>query len=175
MPRDLAASVRPDGPDRLAFWTCASVLALALWTSGAATPVYPLYATDWQLTPFVTTAIFAVYPLVLVVVLLVFGSLSDTIGRRASILLGVSASIVGVLLFALAPDVGWVLVGRAFMGLGVGLSLSPATAAMIDIAGPVNSARTGAISTASTAVGLVFATLLGGALVQYAPEPLHLT
>ncbi|KQM26864.1 hypothetical protein ASL10_04630 [Frigoribacterium sp. Leaf8] len=175
MPRDLAASVRPDGPDRLAFWTCASVLALALWTSGAATPVYPLYATDWQLTPFVTTAIFAVYPLVLVVVLLVFGSLSDTIGRRASILLGVSASIVGVLLFALAPDVGWVLVGRAFMGLGVGLSLSPATAAMIDIAGPVNSARTGAISTASTAVGLVFATLLGGAPVQYAPEPLHLT
>ena len=46
---------------------------------------------------------------------------------------------------------------------------------MIDIAGPANSARTGAISTASTAVGLVFATLLGGALVQYAPVPLHLT
>ena len=104
MPRDLAASVRPDGPDRLAFWTCASVLALALWTSGAATPVYPLYATDWQLTPFVTTAIFAVYPLVLVVVLLVFGSLSDTIGRRASILLGVSASIVGVIGIVIRAD-----------------------------------------------------------------------
>lgn len=161
--------------NRLAFWTCAAVLALALWTSGAATPVYPLYSADWHLTPLVTTAIFAVYPLVLVVVLLVFGDLSDSIGRRASILLGVSSSIVGVLLFALAPDVGWVLVGRGFMGLGVGLSLSPATAKMIDIAGPSNSARTGAISTASTAVGLVFATLLGGALVQYAPFPLHLT
>ncbi|WP_286343294.1 MFS transporter [Frondihabitans sucicola] len=161
--------------NRLAFWTCAAVLALALWTSGAATPVYPLYSADWHLTPFLTTSIFAVYPLVLVVVLLVFGDLSDAIGRRASILLGVVSSIVGVLLFAFAPDVGWVLVGRAFMGLGVGLSLSPATAKMIDIAGPSNSARTGAISTASTAVGLVFATLLGGALVQYAPFPLHLT
>ncbi|ROQ40662.1 putative MFS family arabinose efflux permease [Frondihabitans sp. PhB188] len=160
---------------RLAFWTCAAVLALALWTSGAATPVYPLYSADWHLSPFATTAIFAVYPLVLVIVLLVFGDLSDTIGRRGSILLGVLASIVGVLLFALAPGVVWVLIGRGFMGLGVGLSLSPATAKMIDIAGPVNSARTGAISTASTAVGLVFATLLGGALVQYAPFPLHLT
>jgi predicted MFS family arabinose efflux permease len=161
--------------NRLSFWTCAAVLALALWTSGAATPVYPLYAADWHLTPFLTTSVFAVYPLVLVVVLLVFGDLSDTIGRRASILLGVVSSMVGVLLFALAPDVAWLLVGRAFMGLGVGLSLSPATAKMIDIAGSANSARTGAISTASTAVGLVFASLLGGALVQYAPFPLHLT
>ncbi|MCU1530232.1 MAG: hypothetical protein JWP75_3995 [Frondihabitans sp.] len=161
--------------NRLAFWTCAAVLALALWTSGAATPVYPLYTSDWHLTPILTTAIFAVYPLVLVVVLLVFGDLSDTIGRRGSILLGVVASMIGVLLFAVAPSVGWVLVGRAFMGLGVGLSLSPSTAKMIDIAGPANSARTGAISTASTAVGLVFASLLGGALVQYAPFPLHLT
>jgi MFS family permease len=161
--------------NRLSFWTCAAVLALALWTSGAATPVYPLYAADWHLTPFLTTSIFAVYPLVLVVVLLVFGDLSDTIGRRASILLGVVSSMVGVLLFALAPDVVWLLVGRAFMGLGVGLSLSPATAKMIDVAGSANSARTGAISTASTAVGLVFASLLGGALVQYAPFPLHLT
>ncbi|RKR74435.1 MFS transporter [Frondihabitans australicus] len=161
--------------NRLSFWTCAAVLALALWTSGAATPVYPLYSSDWHLTPFLTTAIFAVYPLVLVVVLLVFGDLSDTIGRRASILLGVLSSIVGVLLFALAPDVVWLLVGRAFMGLGVGLSLSPATAKMIDVAGSANAARTGAISTASTAVGLVFASLLGGALVQYAPFPLHLT
>ncbi len=161
--------------NRLSFWTCAAVLALALWTSGAATPVYPLYSSDWHLTPLLTTAIFAVYPLVLVVVLLVFGDLSDTIGRRASILLGVISSIVGVLLFAVAPDVVWLLVGRAFMGLGVGLSLSPSTAKMIDIAGAANSARTGAISTASTAVGLVFASLLGGALVQYAPFPIHLT
>ncbi|ARC56620.1 Bacillibactin exporter [Frondihabitans sp. 762G35] len=161
--------------NRLAFWTCAAVLALALWTSGAATPVYPLYSADWHLTPILTTSIFAVYPLVLVVVLLVFGDLSDTVGRRASILLGVAAQIVGVVLFAVAPDVVWVLVGRAFMGLGVGLALSPATAKMIDIAGPAASARTGAISTASTATGLVFATLVGGALVQYAPFPLHLT
>lgn len=171
----MPASTRQPTSDRLAFWTCAAVLALALWTSGAATPVYPLYTADWHLTPLLTTSIFAVYPLVLVVVLLVFGDLSDTIGRRGSILLGVAASIIGVLLFAVAPNVGWLLVGRAFMGLGVGLSLSPATAKMIDIAGPANSARTGAISTASTAVGLVFATLLGGALVQYAPFPLHLT
>jgi MFS family permease len=151
------------------------VLGLALWASGAATPVYPLYGSAWHLTPTVTTAIFAVYPLALVVVLLVFGDLSDAIGRRRSILIGIVAAAIGALLFAVAPNVGWVLVGRAFLGVGVGLSLSPATAAMTDLAGPAASGRTSAIATASTAGGLTIATLLGGALVEYAPLPLHLT
>jgi MFS family permease len=159
---------------RASFWTCAAVLGLALWASGAATPVYPLYGSTWRLTPTVTTAIFAVYPLVLVIVLLVFGDLSDAIGRRRSILAGIVAAAIGALLFAVAPSVGWVLLGRAFMGIGVGLSLSPATAAMTDLAGPAASGRTSAIATASTAGGLTIATLLGGALVEYGPMPLHL-
>ncbi len=160
---------------RASFWTAAAVAALALWTSAAPSVVYPLYSTEWQLTPTTTNAIFAVYPIVLVVVLLVFGDLSDHIGRRASIVLGLSAMLVGVLLFAVAPSVGWVFVGRAFMGLGVGLSLSPASAAMVEFSAPGQVGRASAITTASTAAGLALATLVGGALVQYAPAPLHLT
>ena len=70
------------------FWTAAAVAALALWTSGAPSVSYPLYAAEWHLTPTTTNAIFAVYPIVLVVVLIVLGDLSDHIGRRASIVLG---------------------------------------------------------------------------------------
>jgi MFS family permease len=159
---------------RASFWTAAAVAALALWTSAAPSVSYPLYAAEWQLTPATTNAIFAVYPIVLVVVLIVFGDLSDHIGRRASIVLGLAAMLVGVLLFALAPHVGWVFVGRAFMGLGVGLSLSPASAAMVDFSPPGQVARASSITTAATATGLALATLAGGALVQYAPFPLHL-
>ncbi|GAA3551524.1 MFS transporter [Microlunatus spumicola] len=159
---------------RASFWTAAAVAALALWTSGAPSVSYPLYAAEWHLTPTTTNAIFAVYPIVLVVVLVVLGDLSDHIGRRASIVLGLVAVLVGVVLFAVAPSVAWVFVGRAFMGLGVGLSLSPASAAMVDFSAPGQVARAGSITTAATAVGLALATLVGGALVQYAPYPLHL-
>ena len=159
---------------RASFWTAAAVAALALWTSAAPSVSYPLYATGWHLTPATTTAIFAVYPIVLVVVLIVFGDLSDHIGRRASIVLGLAAILVGVLLFAVAPSVVWVFAGRAFMGLGVGLSLSPASAAMVDFSPPGQVARASSITTAATATGLALATLAGGALVQYAPFPLHL-
>ena len=159
---------------RASFWTAAAVAALALWTSGAPSVSYPLYAAEWHLTPTTTNAIFAVYPIVLVVVLVVLGDLSDHIGRRACIVLGLVAILVGVVLFAVAPSVAWVFVGRAFMGLGVGLSLSPASAAMVDLSPPGQVARAGSITTAATATGLALATLVGGALVQYAPYPLHL-
>jgi predicted MFS family arabinose efflux permease len=159
---------------RASFWTAAAVAALALWTSGAPSVSYPLYAAEWHLTTTTTNAIFAVYPIVLVLVLVVLGDLSDHIGRRASIVLGLVAILVGVVLFAVAPSVAWVFVGRAFMGLGVGLSLSPASAAMVDFSAPGQAARASSITTAATATGLALATLVGGALVQYAPYPLHL-
>ncbi len=160
---------------RLSFWTAAAVAGLALWASGAPTIVYPLYAAEWHLTPAITQLIFAVYPIALIPVLLVFGNLSDYIGRRAAILIGLAALVLGTAAFGVAPDLSWVLVGRALMGVGVGLALSPATAAMIEFGGPGRAQRASSTTTAATATGLALATLLGGALVQYAPAPLHLT
>ncbi|WP_448058677.1 MFS transporter [Cellulomonas hominis] len=160
---------------RASFWTAAAVAALALSTSAAPTLSYPLYATAWGLTPVVTTAVFAVYPIVMVAALLVFGDLSDSIGRRAILLIGLSLSALGVLGFALATDVTWLFVGRAFMGAGVALSLSPATAAMVDFSPAGQTHRASSVTTAATAVGLVLALLVSGGLIQYAPWPRHLS
>lgn len=166
--------MRSLGP-RASFWTAAVVAGLALWASAAPTVVYPLYAVQWNLTATVTTAIFAVYPLVLIPVLLVFGNVSDYIGRRAAILTGLAFLTAGAFAFALAPDILWVFIGRGLMAFGVGLSLSPATAAMIEFGVPGQAHRASSTTTAATATGLALATLVGGALVQYAPLPLHLS
>ncbi|WP_158253854.1 MFS transporter [Cryobacterium sp. N22] len=157
------------------FWTAASVAMLALWASGSPTMIYPLYAEDWAMTPAATTTLFAVYPLVLVVVLLVFGDLSDHIGRRTALLAGVAAMFLGALLFALAPSEGWLFVARAFQGLGVGLAIAPASAAMVEFNTRGGTARASSVNTAATAVGLAVATIIAGALVQYAPNPRQLS
>ncbi len=160
---------------RASFWTAAAVAGLALWASGAPTIVYPLYESAWGLTAATSTLIFAMYPLALIPVLLIFGNLSDHLGRRFAMLLGLGALALGTLAFGLAQGLPEVLVGRALMGVGVGLSLSPAAAAMIELGGPERAPRASSTMTAATATGLALATLVGGALVQYAPAPLHLS
>jgi MFS family permease len=159
---------------RASFWTAGAVVALALWTSACPTLTYPLYQSQWGVSTATVTWIFAAYPLALIPVLILFGDLSDHIGRRAAMALGLAADLVGVLMFALAPDVAWLLIGRAFMGLGVGLSLSPANVAMVEFSPPGREQRAGALGTAISAVGIGLAMVVGGALTQYVPDPLHL-
>lgn len=159
---------------RASFWTAGAVVALALWTSAAPTMTYPLYQVEWHVSTTTIAWIFAAYPIALIPVLVIFGDLSDHIGRRASMLLGLAAELVGVLLFAVAGDVVWLLVGRAFMGLGVGLSLSPANVAMVEFSAPGKEKRAGAVGTAISALGIGLAMVVGGALTEYAPLPLRL-
>jgi len=159
---------------KASFWVATSVAGVGLWTSSAPSLTYPLYAAEWGLDKTITTAIFAVFPVALVLVLVVFGNLADFIGPRASILCGLAASCIGTVGFAVAPDVAWVFVGRALMGVGVGLSMGPATAAMVELSAPGQSQRASSINTAATSVGVVLAALVGGALIQYAPFPTRL-
>ena len=159
---------------RASFWVSAGVVAHIFWTSAAPAMTYRLYAEQWHLTPTVTTGIFAVYPIVVVAVLIGFGDLSDQIGRRPAMLLGLGASLVGTFLFAVAPDVLWLFAGRALTGIGVGLTAGTATAALVDFSAEGQSKRAASVTTIAQAVGFSGALLLGGALTQYAPWPTHL-
>jgi hypothetical protein len=160
---------------RASFWVSAGVVGHTLWTSAAPAMVYPVYAAEWHLTHTVTTAIFAIYPIVVVSVLVAFGDVSDTIGRRATMLLGLVASLLGVLLFAVAPNVIWLFVGRTLTGVGVGLSAGPSTAAVLEFSAAGESNRASSITTAAQAVGFSLALLIGGGLVEYAPLPTYLS
>ncbi|MEA9389322.1 MFS transporter [Acerihabitans sp. TG2] len=159
---------------RASFWVAAAVVAHTIWTSAAPAMTYPLYAAQWRLTTTQTAMIFAIYPIVVVGILICFGDVSDYIGRRTTMLLGLAASFIGVLLFAIAPNLLWVYIGRMFMGIGVGLSAGPSTAAVIEFSAPGQAKKASAITTVAQATGLALATLIGGALIEYAPFPTRL-
>jgi predicted MFS family arabinose efflux permease len=152
----------------------AGVVSHTLWTSAAPALTYGLYAQEWHLTHTVTAAIFAVYPIFVVVVLVGFGGISDQIGRRATMLAGLFASLAGALLFAVAPDVWWVFAGRALMGIGVGLAASPSTAAILEFTSPERAKSAALVTMVAQAIGFAAALLLGGALTEYGPWPTRL-
>lgn len=166
-------TTRPSLSPRGAFASAAAVLVIALWVSGAPAMVYPVYTSEWGLTPLATTTVFAAYPVSLALVLVTFGTVSDHVGRRPVLLAGTAVVAAGTLLFAIAPDTGWLVAGRAVQGAGVGLALSPASASLVEFSrtGP---GRASVVNTAATAGGTAVAILLGGALVEYAPAPTRL-
>jgi predicted MFS family arabinose efflux permease len=145
-----------------------------LWASAAPALTYRLYAQEWHLTYTTTTGIFAIFPIAVVATLLGLGGISDQIGRRAAMLLGLGASLIGAVLLAAAPDVWWVLVGRALMGVGVGLTAGPSTAAILEFSSHQDAKRAASLTMTAQAGGFICALLLGGALTQYGPWPTHL-
>jgi predicted MFS family arabinose efflux permease len=157
------------------FWVSAGVVAHTLWTSAAPAMTYQLYAEEWRLTHTVTTGIFAIYSIVVVTVLILFGDISDHIGRRTTMLFGLAASLIGVFLFAVAPSVLWLFAGRAFMGVGVGLTAGPSTAAVLEFSAKGQAKQAASVTAAAQAFGLAAALLLGGGLTQYAPWPTRLS
>ena len=140
----------------------AGVVSHTLWTSAAPALTYGLYAQEWHLTHTVTAGIFAIYPIGVVVMLVGFGGISDQIGRRATMLAGLVASLAGALLFAVAPDVRWVFAGRALMGIGVGLAASPSTAAILEFISPEYAKRAASVTMAAQAIGFAAALHIPG-------------
>jgi hypothetical protein len=159
---------------RASLLVSAGVVGHALWTSAAPVLTYRLYAQEWHLTNMVTAGVFAVYPIGVVVMLLGFGGISDQIGRRATMLAGILASLIGALSFALAVDVWWLFAGRILMGIGVGLSVSPSTAAVLEFSSPGRAQSAALTTIAAQAAGFVVALLVGGGLTENAPWPTHL-
>jgi MFS family permease len=159
---------------RASLLVSAGVVSHSLWTSAAPALAYGLYAQEWHLTHTATAGIFAIYPIGVVAMLVGFGGISDQIGRRATMLAGLFASLVGALLFAVAPDAWWVFAGRGLMGIGVGLSASPSTAAILEFSRPEHAKSAASVTMAAQAVGFTAALFLGGALTEYGPWPTHL-
>lgn len=157
------------------FWSSAAVLALSLWASGAPSVLYPVYAAEWGLTPVITTSVFGAYPLALLIVLFFFGSLSDTIGRRRSMLLGIGLITIAAIAFALAPNVGFLFLGRILQGVGTGFAIGAASAALVENNYTKNPRLSSTLATISTASGLTLALIVSGALAQLAPLPLVLS
>jgi MFS family permease len=128
---------RRTAPSRGAFWLVAAVFCLMFCTAGAPTPLYGIYRAQLGFSATTLTAVFAAYALVLLLTLLVFGSVSDYLGRRPVILAALTVTAGACAVFLGAHSVGLLLAARALQGVAVGTAtvafrgLTPRTA-MLD-------------------------------------------
>jgi MFS family permease len=93
----------------------------------------------------------------------VWGRLSDRVGRRPILLLGLLGSVAGFTIFGLASTLSMLFLGRVLMGI-FGATIPTAQAAVADVTAPEDRARGMGLIGAAIGLGFILGPALGGLL-----------
>jgi MFS family permease len=138
------------------------------------TPLYPMYQERLRFDGLMVTMIFATYAVGIAGALILFGRMSDQLGRRALLIPGLMLAFLSSVVFLLSDSVAGLFLGRILSGLSVGIFTGTATAALLDIA-PVESRRSYSLVAALVnMLGLGLGPVLAGAAAQFTSAPLTL-
>ncbi|NUW32992.1 MFS transporter [Nonomuraea sp. SMC257] len=154
-----------------------AILAFTFWATMAGTtaptPLYPLYEHAFGFGPVTVTVIFAVYAFGVVAGLLLFGRLSDEIGRRPVLMVAALLAIVAAAAFLVTGDVTVMLAARVVSGLSAALVTGAATVALAEAMPPDGRIRPATVALFANMGGLAGGTVLAGILADLAPAPLR--
>jgi MFS family permease len=160
---------------RFGFVAAAFALAVAMLGTTLPTPLYGLYRQRFGLSELMITVIFATYAAGVIAALLLFGRLSDQIGRRRVLLPGLMLSALSAVCFLIASGLPLLLTARVLSGLSAGIFTGTATATLIDLAPPGRRSRATLVATMANMGALGAGPLLAGLVSQWAGSPLRLT
>ena len=141
-----------------------------LAASSAPTPLYATYQRLWGFSPITTTVVFGAYAVAVLCSLLVFGRLSDHVGRRPVLLVALAVQAIALVAFTTAGDVPELLAARIIQGVSTGAALGAIGAGMLDIDRP----RGVLANVVSPGMGTGLGSILSGLAVQYLPAPTRL-
>jgi MFS family permease len=160
---------------RFGFAAAAFALAVGMLGTTLPTSLYGLYRQRFGFSELMITVIFAIYAAGVIASLVLFGRLSDQIGRRRLLLPGLLLSALSAVSFLAADGLPLLLAGRILSGLSAGIFTGTATATLIDLAPAGGRGRATLVATVANMGALGSGPLLGGLLSQFAGSPLRLT
>lgn len=144
--------VRTGVPRRWALWGVLATYAVAMCGTTMPTALYPTLQDDFGLDTAAATQLFAIYAVTVLLVLCAFGSLSDALGRKPVMMLGLGASLASGVLYSIADDAPMLFAARVLSGICAGLVTGTATAYLTDLVG--SPSRGAGVSSIANMVGL---------------------
>jgi MFS family permease len=149
-------------------------LFVLLLGSNIPTPLFPLYARIYGLSPLGVTLLFATYTLLVIPALLLFGPMSDAKGRREVLSVAIVAAAVAAGLFAAAQALWVLFVAQGVQALALGALQGSAAPTLIEHDPTDRPRRAAGFASALTVGGAAAGPLLAGLLAQYALLPVRL-
>jgi MFS family permease len=112
----------PNLTGKAAFWAVAAMVAVMFMGSTLVTPLYAPYRQAFGFAQVTLTLIYAVYAVGNLLALLIFGRVSDQIGRRPVGLAAIVLAALATVLFLLATSTAWLFAARLVSGFAIGLA-----------------------------------------------------
>lgn len=171
-PSGSIATAPPAPPtSRGPFRATAVALAVTAFGAGVPTPLYAVYESEYHFSAAVLAAVFAAYTLGVVITMVFVAPLSDAIGRRPILIVGLLLTAASGVAFVVAQGVATLALARVISGLSVGATTSTATAAMAGLEPRGDQHHVARVSVAANFGGVATGVLLSGLLVEYLPLP----
>jgi MFS transporter, DHA1 family, tetracycline resistance protein len=142
------------------------VVFIDLLGFGIVLPLLPFYASEYGASATTVGFVVGVYSLMQFFFTPVWGRLSDRVGRRPIIILSLSGSVVGYLIFAFAQSIPVLMISRILAGIAAA-NISTAQAYITDITTSENRAKGMGIIGAAFGLGFIFGPVTGGVLSTY--------
>ena len=133
---------------------------------GIVLPLLPFYAKHFGATALLVGLLSTSFSLMQLLFAPVWGRLSDRVGRRPVILVGLLGSSISYLTFGLAPSLAILFLSRIFAGIA-GANISTAQAYIADSTQPENRAKGMGLIGAAYGLGFTVGPAIGGILSQY--------
>jgi len=157
-----------------AFWLVSFAFFVTMFGATLPTPLYPIYAAAYGISPVFITVVFAAYAVGVITSLLLTGKLSDQVGRRPVLIPGLVLAFTSSLVFLLANNTELLYLGRVLSGFSAGVFTGTATATLVDLAPGGRRGFATAVAVAVNLGGLAVGSLISGLLAEWVPEPLRL-
>lgn len=160
--------------DRGALGVLILTVFLDLLAFGMVIPLMPLYASHFNASGVTIGWLLAVYSLMQFLFAPLWGRLSDRIGRKSVLLIGLWGSAVAHLIYGLAGSLTVLILSRALAGVA-GANIGVAHAYVADITRPENRAKGMGMLGAALGMGFIVGPALGGILSRYGIQSAPLT
>jgi Major Facilitator Superfamily len=165
----------PNLTGKAAFWAVAAMVAVMFMGSTLVTPLYAPYRQAFGFAEVTLTLIYAVYAVGNLLALLIFGRVSDQIGRRPVGLAAIVLAVLATVLFLLATSTAWLFAARLVSGFAIGLASGTGAAWLTELVPGGDKSLGSRMAAEANFAGLSIGPLLSGVLAKYAPWPLHLS
>jgi MFS family permease len=133
---------------------------------GLVVPYLPGVARAYGASDLTATVLGAVYSLMQLLFVPLWGHLSDRVGRRPLLVWSVAASAVGMLLLGSATSLWMLFLARIWSGIATS-NLAVANAYIADVTAPEDRSRGMGLIGASIGLGFIFGPVIGGLLEAY--------